>query len=229
VRTIAHISDVHFGREDAGAAEALLEDLRQTAPSLVVVSGDLTQRARRDQFRRARAFLARIAAPCLIVPGNHDIPLYDVLRRVRAPFGRYRRYIASDLAPLWVDDELAVLGVNTARPEVWKSGKIAPAQIEQIRDRLGPLPASLFRVVVTHHPFIPPPTRPREAVVASGRAPAHRLQRRRPDVLRHGASVDPRGAGRDGDLHAYASRGERVQPRRGRPARAQPDRSPVRG
>jgi 3',5'-cyclic AMP phosphodiesterase CpdA len=168
VRAIAHLSDLHFGREDRLLVEALVADLEETRPDLVVISGDLTQRARRAQFSAARAFLARVPAPTLILPGNHDIPLYDVLRRALRPLGRYRSYVTDDLAPLWSDDELAVLGVNTARPQVWKEGRISREQLAAIVDRFAALPSKLFRVLVTHHPFVPPPQLPRLHTVTRG-------------------------------------------------------------
>jgi 3',5'-cyclic AMP phosphodiesterase CpdA len=157
VRTIAHLSDLHFGREDPRVVEAVLEDLAAGRPDLVVVSGDLTQRARRRQFQAARAFLDRFPAPVLVVPGNHDIPLFDLARRFFRPLARYRSLVTSDLAPLFQDDEVAVLGVNTARSNVWKSGRLSHDQIDGIRARLSPLPPRIFKVLVTHHPFVPPP------------------------------------------------------------------------
>src|SRR5947199_6327008 len=89
MRTLAHISDLHFGRHDERAVEALLASLDYHRPDLVVVSGDFTQRARSSEFEMARAFLARVAAPKLIVPGNHDVPLYDVVGRFLAPLTKY--------------------------------------------------------------------------------------------------------------------------------------------
>src|SRR2546421_621876 len=115
MRILAHISDLHFGTESSPVVEGLLADLLAARPHLLVVSGDLTQRARTDQFAAARAFLDRVPFPQLIVPGNHDIPLYDVGRRFLRPLHRYRRLITPELSPTFYDDELAVLGVNTAR------------------------------------------------------------------------------------------------------------------
>src|SRR3954466_6730217 len=97
--TIAHISDLHFGAEDPIVAAGLLKDLAELQPTLVVNSGDLTQRGRASQFRAARDYLARIPFPQLTIPGNHDIPLYDVTRRFLSPLGRYKRYITPNLAP----------------------------------------------------------------------------------------------------------------------------------
>ena len=157
MRTIAHISDLHFGREEPKVAEALVADLESVTPSLVAVSGDLTQRARRREFAAARDYLQRLTVPVLVVPGNHDIPLFDLARRFLTPLHRYRRYIAEDVMPFYHDEELAVLGVNTARRNHYKHGRLSLAQIEQIRERLSPIPESVFKVIVTHHPFIPPP------------------------------------------------------------------------
>src|SRR5256885_16491624 len=108
MRTIAHISDLHFGRLDSPVAEALVADLQALSPSLVVVSGDFTQRARSSQYADAAAYLKRLPNPQLTVPGNHDIPLYDVSRRFLSPLARYRHYINRDLRPIFQDDELLV-------------------------------------------------------------------------------------------------------------------------
>jgi 3',5'-cyclic AMP phosphodiesterase CpdA len=158
VKTIAHISDLHFGAERPEIAAALRAELQAFAPSLVVISGDLTQRARRKQFVAARAFLASLPGPQLVVPGNHDVPLYDVLRRFLAPLARYRRFISNEVDPVFDDGDLFVAGLNTARSLTWKSGRISLAQIEALRTRLQHSSAR-FRVVVTHHPFIPPPSK----------------------------------------------------------------------
>jgi 3',5'-cyclic AMP phosphodiesterase CpdA len=169
MRTIAHISDLHFGRADARVCEALLADLEALRPSLVAVSGDLTQRARRREFAAARAFLAQISAPILCVPGNHDVPLYDVMRRFANPLARYRRYITTDLSPLLVDDEIAVLGINTARSLTVSGGRISAEQVAHARHRLCAVPSDRFKVVVTHHGFLAPPSDPSGDLV--GRAP----------------------------------------------------------
>jgi len=156
VKTIAHISDLHFGTDVPAIAAGLLADLQAHAPSLVVVSGDLTQRARRGQFRAARAYLARLPQPQLIVPGNHDVPLYDVARRFFAPLARYRELINPDVDPVFSDDELFVVGLNTARSFTWQDGRISLEQIERLKARLA-VAGTRIKVVVTHHPFIPPP------------------------------------------------------------------------
>jgi 3',5'-cyclic AMP phosphodiesterase CpdA len=157
MKLIAHISDLHFGREDPHVVAGLLADLEQAKPQLVVVSGDLTQRARRAEFARARTFLDALPAPWLAVPGNHDIPLWDVIHRLRSPLGRFRRLITNDLTPFHLDDELAVIGLNTARSHSWKRGRLSSDQLEGARKLLQPLPASVLKIAVVHHNFVPRP------------------------------------------------------------------------
>lgn len=154
--TLAHISDLHFGTERPEVSAALRADLRETAPDLVVVSGDLTQRARSRQFAAAADYLRSLPQPQLVVPGNHDVPLFDVARRFLAPLGRYSRYISPVLDPVHEAAGLLVLGINTARSLTWKSGRISCRQIRHLEERLAGSDVA-FKVVVTHHPFIPPP------------------------------------------------------------------------
>jgi 3',5'-cyclic AMP phosphodiesterase CpdA len=164
MRTIAHISDVHFGTiTDPHVVDGLVQDINSRKPTLVVCSGDLTQRARSSQYRAAAEFLKRFEAPVLVVPGNHDIPLFDVVRRFFFPLSNYRKFITNDLRPVHQDEELLVVGVNTARSFTfdingfWKDGRISEEQLLDVRLRACELPASVLKVVVTHHPFIPPP------------------------------------------------------------------------
>jgi len=168
MRLIAHISDLHFGMEDERIAEGLLEDIAGFHPSVVVISGDLTQRARKKQFLSAGAFIRKILVPCLVVPGNHDIPLYDVFRRTLTPLRRYRHYITADLNPVFQDDELMILGATTARAAAFKNGRISTAQIRDLAEKLCAAAGPLFKVLVTHHPFLPPRDDPYAALVGRG-------------------------------------------------------------
>jgi 3',5'-cyclic AMP phosphodiesterase CpdA len=157
VRVLAHISDLHFGRHDDDAAEALLAALATIAPDVVLVSGDLTQRARRIEFAEARGFLGRIAAPCLVIPGNHDLaPFWYPVRRFLAPFARFERYVSRERVPLFVDDEIAILGINTARRSTAKNGRISFAQMAEMRRIFSGVPEGIFRILVTHHPLAVP-------------------------------------------------------------------------
>jgi 3',5'-cyclic AMP phosphodiesterase CpdA len=153
MRTLVHLSDLHFGRTDAAILEPLIAVVRAIGPDVVVVSGDLTQRARAEEFKAARRFLDHLPTPQVVVPGNHDIALYRVWERFLDPLGKYRRLIGAELEPSHIDDEIAVLGVNTARSLTFKNGRINDEQMLSIRRRLDPLPESLTKVVVTHHPF----------------------------------------------------------------------------
>jgi len=153
MRTLVHLSDLHFGRVDHELLAPLRELVERIAPDVLVVSGDLTQRARPEQFEEARAFLDSLPGPQIVVPGNHDISLYNVFRRFVLPLARYRRYITDDLDPVYIDDEIAVLGVNTARSLTIKDGRVNRRQVENIRKCLSGLDPGVTRIIVTHHPF----------------------------------------------------------------------------
>jgi 3',5'-cyclic AMP phosphodiesterase CpdA len=168
MRKIAHISDLHFGRNDPLATQALLDDLAEQRPDLVAVSGDLTQRAHHHEFASARTFLDCIAAPVIAVPGNHDVPLYNVARRAFTPLKRFRHYISAERHPFFGDDELAVLGINTARSATLSNGRISHDQMAAIGSIFGQVPSARFRILITHHPLMPPPDAPDRDIV--GRA-----------------------------------------------------------
>jgi 3',5'-cyclic AMP phosphodiesterase CpdA len=153
VRTLVHLSDLHFGRVDGQLLAPLRERVASIAPHLVVVSGDLTQRAREEQFEQAARFLSTLAHPQLVVPGNHDVPLHNLYKRFVDPFKNYRRYVGDDLEPFYVDDEIAVAGVNTARSLTWKNGRINEGQLRLLKSRFDRLGTRVTKVVVTHHPF----------------------------------------------------------------------------
>jgi 3',5'-cyclic AMP phosphodiesterase CpdA len=157
---IAHLSDVHFGAHDPAVVAGAEAWLAEARPDLVVISGDFTQRARTDQYREAAAFLDRIEAmglPTLGVPGNHDVPLYDLVRRFTRPLHRYRRYIDDELCPWFENDRLAVLGINTARSLTFKDGRISHDQMAIIRERFRDVPKDRTRILVTHHPLFAMP------------------------------------------------------------------------
>ncbi|MBC7832648.1 MAG: metallophosphoesterase [Hyphomicrobium sp.] len=153
MRTIAHISDLHFGRIDPLIPPALREALLEARPDVVVVSGDLTQRARRAEFAAARQFLGSLPFPQVVVPGNHDVPLHDVMRRWLAPLEKYRSYISTDIEPFYGDEEVAIQGVSTARSLTWKNGRINRVQVERACSKLTGAGPDITRIVVTHHPF----------------------------------------------------------------------------
>ncbi len=158
MRTIAHISDLHFGTEDADMVADLRRQFVQLQPDLVVVSGDLTQRARASQYQATREFLDSIPFPYLVVPGNHDVaPWFRLFERLADGLTDYRRYITDDMTPYFADDEIAVLGINTARALTAKGGRINSGQVSDACTRFQQLQSDAVRIIVTHHPFDLPP------------------------------------------------------------------------
>ncbi len=153
MRTIVHLSDLHFGRLDQRLIAPLLTTIDAVAPDLIAISGDLTQRARESQFAEARRFLESLRFPRLVVPWNHDVPLYDLARRFFTPFARYQRMIARDLEPVHADGEVVAIGLNSARSLTFGRGRLNDGQIGRAVERLRWLPPSLVKIIVTHHPF----------------------------------------------------------------------------
>jgi len=158
VRTIFHVSDVHFGPPHLPrVSEGVLELVADRRPDVVVVSGDLTQRARPEQFEAARRWVDRIPVPSIVVPGNHDVPLYRVWERAFAPFAAYKKHFSPELEPVYRDEKLLVVGVNTAFNWTWKDGRITLDRLLEVGELLAAVPESVFKVVVAHHHLIPPP------------------------------------------------------------------------
>src|SRR6476659_4364619 len=129
MRTIVHLSDLHFGRVNPALLDPLRKTVKELEPDIVAISGDLTQRARSYQFQQARSFLDSLPKPQIVVPGNHDIPLHNVMARFLEPLTKYKRYITEDLQPVYEDEEVAIVGVNTARSLVFKGGRINETQV----------------------------------------------------------------------------------------------------
>ena len=157
MRTLIHLSDLHFGRVDPAIVPALLDFINVTKPDLVVISGDLTQRARTSEFMEARDFVNAIPFPKIVIPGNHDVPLYNVFARLFRMLDKFRRYISENLEPFYADAEIAVSGVNTTRALTGKNGRINRRQLEQLRTRFATVSPTHVKIVVTHHPFDLPP------------------------------------------------------------------------
>jgi 3',5'-cyclic AMP phosphodiesterase CpdA len=172
---IDHISDLHFGRVDEAAALGLIAALNADPADLVVASGDLTMRARSREYKAARTFLTSLKSPVLTVPGNHDITNYWPWERFLDPFGRWRQFISWDTEPLWHNDQVAVVGLNTvARAAMnlsWEGGRVGHSSLKLLLERLEALPPSLFRIVVAHHPFLAPEDAP-DTPLARRAAPA---------------------------------------------------------
>ena len=159
---ICHLSDLHFGHHDTQLADGLADDLMSQRPDLVVVSGDFTQVGSDREFRAARAFLNTLAVPVFAVPGNHDVPAQNLVRRFLDPYGLYRRYVAIDLEPFIEMDGVAIAGIKTSRRMRaglnWAHGAISRSQLEQLERRFEKASPNAVRVVVAHHPLMQPET-----------------------------------------------------------------------
>jgi 3',5'-cyclic AMP phosphodiesterase CpdA len=160
MRTIAQISDLHFGAHEPAVVAHLHAALSTIRPDLVVVSGDLTQRARKEQFAEAALFLDRLEAEglrLLVVPGNHDVPMHKPMQRLFWPLRRYTRFIMRGRSAWYCDPELAVLGLASAHGLTVKDGRLTRVQIRSIGDCFAAAPAGADRILVTHHPLVPLP------------------------------------------------------------------------
>ncbi len=152
-RVIVHLSDLHFGRIDPATLDPLVESISGLRPDLIAVSGDLTQRARRTEFEQAREFLNRLRAPRVVVPGNHDVPLGNLYLRFVSKWARFREYIGPEVEQSYVDEAMAVIGINTARALTWKGGRINARQTEAVRKCFCAAASTALKVVVVHHPL----------------------------------------------------------------------------
>ncbi|MDY1548242.1 metallophosphoesterase family protein [Luteibacter sahnii] len=149
---VVQISDPHFGTERADVVAALHEAIARVRPDLVILSGDVTQRARRGQFDAARRFIDGCERPTLVVPGNHDVPLFNLFARATNPFGGFRRVFGHDLEPIHDVGDLLAIGVNTVRARRHKNGEVSPSQIARVSARLRQARDTQLRIVVTHQP-----------------------------------------------------------------------------
>lgn len=167
--SLLHVSDVHFGPKHLNEpADAVLELARRRRPAALVVSGDLTQRAKPRQFRAARRWLEASPVPVVFVPGNHDVPMYRFWERLLAPFGAWRRHFDRELVRDHIGPGLAVLGVNTAFAWTTKHGRLRPRDLAELERRLARLEPESFRVVVAHHPLAAGPELHGEPVARRG-------------------------------------------------------------
>ena len=153
---LLHISDTHFGTEQPPVVEALVALAAQQRPDVVVLSGDITQRARPAQFRAAKACVERLGAPVLAIPGNHDIALFDLWARLTRPYARFSAVFGADLEPVFASPDWLVVGVNTTRARRHKHGEVSAAQIERVARLLASASPRQLRVVVVHQPVAVP-------------------------------------------------------------------------
>ncbi len=154
---LVHISDLHFGRTNPHLIEALHQSLSDIKPNLVIISGDLTQRARTREFIAARIFLDNLQWPYLAIPGNHDIPVYNIASRFLSPWQKWHRYLRDPLEPIIDNGDYIALGINTTRRSSsftdWSRGRINKNQSQSAAEILEKQPVDKLRILVIHHPF----------------------------------------------------------------------------
>jgi 3',5'-cyclic AMP phosphodiesterase CpdA len=160
VLTLLHISDLHFGPPyHAEVGEKVLAFASDLEPDVIVVSGDFTQRAKREQFAAAREYLDRLPrVPTIVTPGNHDVPLYRVRERLFSPYALYREYISDELDSVTAVNGATFVSLNSTAPRTAVvNGRISRWQLNFAREAFADAPAGALRIVVTHHHLSPPP------------------------------------------------------------------------
>lgn len=158
--TLLHISDLHFGPPYVPAVgEALLRSAEALSADVIVASGDFTQRAKEKQFAAAREFLDRLPrVPLVVVPGNHDVPLYRLAERVLRPYDNYRKYICEELDSVLRSNEAVIVALNSTAPlTAITGGRIERWQLDFCSDAFRDAPPEAARIVVAHHHFAPAP------------------------------------------------------------------------
>lgn len=152
---IVHISDPHFGTEDPVITNCLIRDVNKLNPDVIILSGDLTQRALKKQFLKASNLIKRLKAPKIVIPGNHDIPLYNFIERFINPFGRYKKYISTKEYPEFNTEHFSIIGVNTSTPFRSQKGRIKEEDIAYLQKYFFDKSADLVKGVVVHHNAFP--------------------------------------------------------------------------
>ncbi len=207
---IIHLSDLHFGTEEAAVTAALRQVIQSAGPDLVAVSGDFTQRGITPEFRAAQAFLGSLGVPVLSVPGNHDIPRYNLWQRFTNPYKKYRQHIHQELCPVLERGGVVVAGLNTARRALphwnWANGAISADQLDYLADVYAKSSAR-YRVCVFHHPIHEAAETPIDTVVFGARRAQEALRKLKVDVVLtghvHHASITTLGD--DGHKTIYLS------------------------
>lgn len=153
---LIHLSDLHFGTEKQECLKALEQFCQQHQPEAIIVSGDLTQRARFMQFYTCKEWLESLNLPYLVVPGNHDIPLYHVWNRVFSPFSLYKLFFGEPEQTLETE-HFFIIGVNSIRRRYHTRGYISLEQIQLTNEILKQAPQNKLKLVALHQPFYTPP------------------------------------------------------------------------
>jgi 3',5'-cyclic AMP phosphodiesterase CpdA len=199
---LMHISDLHAGRAfHPRVADQLAREAHDLCPDLVIISGDLVQRADfMSQWEQIVQYLQRLPEPRLIIPGNHDVPLFHLFERFFRPFDRYRQYISPDLNPVFERPGLVVVGGNSAHGWTIDGGYVDPDQQREMERQFARYPDDVCKIAVLHHGVVRPPGCERRSIVRNADEVTQMLERSGVDVLlcghHHVAYVDVVGNAR---------------------------------
>jgi 3',5'-cyclic AMP phosphodiesterase CpdA len=181
---LLHLSDPHFGTEVPPVVEAVVQLAQALAPDVLVLSGDVTQRARRAQFAAAQQFVERLPAPHrIVIAGNHDVPLYDVPTRALSPYRHFQRHFGDELEPALERDDLKLLAVRTTRRWRHKHGEVDAAQIERVAGELRSARPEQLRIVVVHQPMHVPRPEDEHNLLRNAEAAARAWSRAGADLV----------------------------------------------
>ena len=175
MRCVVQISDLHFGKSDLSLLPPLRQAIEDIKPHVLVVSGDLVEHASQDEFRQAAKFLDALPKPQIVVPGNHDLPFYNMWQRAAIGLDRYRAAITTDLQPRFEDEEIAIVGANTSRLWPIRGGSLSSGQLEALSAEFASVSPEKVRLLVTHHPFDLPMAQNRRLIVGHARRSLVRL------------------------------------------------------
>ena len=167
---IAHLSDLHFGEERFALVPRLIEQLCYLAPDMVVITGDLTQHSRVDEYEEACRFITALPMPVLAVPGNRDLSPWNIPRRLMWRFKRWTDYINPDITPVLDIKGVRVVGMNSTDPFALHRGRLKEAELERASGHLANAPKGAIRVVAMHHPFYHPSEVGRTTMLAGSNA-----------------------------------------------------------
>lgn len=189
-QVLVHISDLHFGREVTAVVNAVLEQLEQIQPDAVIISGDLTQRAKTAEFRRAQDFIQRIGPPTIIVPGNHDLSAHNITERFTHPWSKWHQFISNDSEPVFHADGFIAIGLNSARRMGlyldWSRGRINEQQLDSVEQSLLDADEEKLRLLIVHHPFWLPPGHEKRELIGARDYAMRRLASANIDIILSG-------------------------------------------
>ncbi len=183
MRTIVHCSDLHFGKTDPSVVERLKVKILEVKPDVVVISGDLTQRARTNEFAQARAFLLQLGVPQVVIPGNHDVALYNVFSRLFTPFKNYQNWVSEHTHASYQDDVISIAAINTAHSWTFNSGRLRSEALERVGKQWANIDSDVLRILVSHHPLDLDSLKRKFAWGRDSHVAAHRAWLCKPDIL----------------------------------------------